>query len=262
MFADFMAKSGEAFDPKKARDMDYMIDKLQKFAQSGPADLVKDKVMSFGVSEGMFTAMRRGVFTQKNYDAAPKFSNGEAKGLDAMNASMKNIWSKMEVGLGKVFAKDGPKLMKEIEGIIPPIMKLIGALMELAEKTKIFEWIGKSFEGWAMILNGVTDSVKDITENKGGLLEGIKSKGKDIWQTDKDIVKWITSGDIGADIADKVYAPPKVAGGSGSTTNHAHVSQTFHGPVDPNKVRKASHEGVQSGINSAVRNSHAQKQRN
>lgn len=197
MFSDFMAKMGEPFDRSKARDMDYMLSSLQKFAQSGDADVVKDKVMSFGVSENMFAAMRQNAFRPEVFKNAPKYSEGQAMQLAKTNAAWSNLGQTIEMAFGKFNSKHGLKMVQDITKVTGSILALANSLATLADKFKIFEKISDAFEGLAMIGDIMSGKgVKGFDTSAGGMWDILKGGFITAKEYEKDNHLAMTAGVI------------------------------------------------------------------
>jgi len=178
------------FDPARARDTFYVMEQLQKFAQSGvPEDLANNVMKSFGLGEGTIAAMRRNVFRPEIFAKAPTYSAGETKQLDRVNVAWSNLGQKIQMAFGRFTARHGMQLVTDISKITDQVVKLTDAFMKLADKLKFFQGIGKVFEGWTMIFNGLTGAVNEVTGNKGGVLEGLKNVGSDIFKGASDAAK-------------------------------------------------------------------------
>ena len=88
------------FDKAKMTDTFYVLQKLQEYAKTVPANVAKDVIGSFGVNEGTLAAMQRGAFSAKNLNAAPKYSEGEIKNLDKINVAWGNLGNRIEMAIG------------------------------------------------------------------------------------------------------------------------------------------------------------------
>lgn len=132
------------FDPKRARDTFYVMEQLQKFAKTAPADVGNSVLKSFGVSEGTIAGMRRGVFNQQAFAKAPSYSDKEIGALDKANVAWSNLGNKIEMAFGHFNAKHGGALVNDISKIVTQVIKLAEALQHVAEKLKLFTIFEKS----------------------------------------------------------------------------------------------------------------------
>ncbi len=165
------------FDPSKARDTFYVLEQLQKFAQSVPEDVGNAMIKSFGVSDSMMAAMRRNAFKPEVMAKAPVYSQGEINTLNKIDVAWSNIGNKIQIAMGHLTAKHGLGLVNEISGLITQVMKLVDAFTILAEKLQLIKGIGKVFEGWTAIFKGITE----IAEGKVKL-EDVKSGASDFFK--------------------------------------------------------------------------------
>lgn len=157
------------FDPSRMRDTFYMMTKLQEAAQKLPKDVGLQALKAWGLSEGTIAAMQRNAFNPGVMNRAPIYGTREQAALDRANIAWENLGHHIEMAFGHFNAKHGQELVKGIADITEHVVHLAEALVKIAEKIKIFDAIGKAFEGWAMILNGVNstvDAVADLDDPK------------------------------------------------------------------------------------------------
>lgn len=189
-----MVANKVGFDPAKARDTLYVMQQLQKFAQQVPNDVGNNMLKSFGLSENVIAAMRRNAFRPEVMAKAPTYSDNEIKSLDRANVMWSNLGNQIKMGLGHLTAKFGPTLIKDIGQIVPEVMKLVGALAQLADKLKVISVLGKVFEGWGLIFKGMSGLVDDFTEGLEELRDRNTKPGEErsifpSWNTVKERYK-------------------------------------------------------------------------
>lgn len=155
-----------AEDIKKfAEQPQLLIQRLQEYAQKETnAGLRNEVLKSFGVSDGMIAAMTRGAFRPEALARAPTYSDKEVGQLDKANIAWSNLGNKIEMAVGHFNAAHGGELVKDISLITDKVIGLANAFERMAQKTHLFNWIGKSFEGWAMILDHVPEAIDKILE--------------------------------------------------------------------------------------------------
>lgn len=139
------------FDEKQARDTFYVLEQLQKFAQVVPADVAGQMIKSFGVSEGVFAAMKKNAFRPDMLAKAPTYSNSEIENLSRAQVIWGNLGNKVEMAFGRFTAKHGAGVAGDISELVDKIILLSEALVRLSEKLQIFKLIGKSIEGIALV---------------------------------------------------------------------------------------------------------------
>ena len=254
MFTNWLRESEhENFDPRQAlADPEYMLQRLQKFAQSSyDPMLLKEKIGSMLPGDGMFAALRQGVFNQKNYSQASVLSDGEAKNLAKVKADVANIFEKLEVNLGKMISKHGPQLLKDIERVIPKILQLTNALLQLAERLKVFESIGIVISAIADTTGAASDVVEELSghkpDNKKGTWEKTKDLAGHMWEK--------LNADIGAKQADAekwraAHPNLKMPWADWANKHSVHVNNTnnFHGNHDPKQVGDHVAKGTKKAI--------------
>ncbi len=249
-----VANAVGGIDINRVRDVTYMMGKLQEAAQKLPKDIGNNVLKSFGISEGTIAAMRRNAFNPAAFAKAPTYSDKEVNQLDKSNIAWSNLGNKIQMAMGHLNAKHGLALVNDISLLTDKVFLLIGAFEKLAEKMKLISLIGKSFEGWGMILTGVTNAVGDVQKDKNGIGSGLANKLGDIIQGTAEAAHgaYLT--------AKEAIAPPTPAfHGSGNTTHSTtfHQNITHHGDAKDTKAVKDAHK---TAINHAFRQRSAQGQ--
>lgn len=133
------------FDPAKARDTFYVMEKLQQFARQAPADLGNMVLKSFSVGEGVIAAMRQNAFRPDVFARAPLYSEAEQTQLQRVGAMWSNLFQKIEMAFGHLNAKHGGQLINDLSKITDKVIILTDKLLVLAEKFKVFDKIGTVF---------------------------------------------------------------------------------------------------------------------
>jgi hypothetical protein len=168
-----LVASTVGFDPNKARDTFYVMKQLQQFAQKVPADVGNQVLKSFGVSEGVISAMRRNVFRPEVFKKTPAYSGTEIAALDRANIAWGNLGQKIAMAFGHFNALHGNQLAKDISLITTQTIHLVEALTRLSERLKVFEYLGKTVEGTAntfKLVGEVLDKIDGKSSKKGDLL--------------------------------------------------------------------------------------------
>lgn len=151
------------FDPKRARDTFYVLEQLQKFARTVPNDIGNSVIKSFGVSDGTIAAMRRNAFTPAVMAKAPTYSDNEIGALDRANIAWSNLGTKIEMAVGRFNAKHGGQLVNDISQVTDKVLSLVEAFTRLSEKLKLFQLLGKAFEGWTHIFGLAAEGVDAVS---------------------------------------------------------------------------------------------------
>lgn len=173
-----MVANKVGFDLNKARDTAYVMQQLQKFAQSVPQDVGNQMLKSFGVSEGTIAAMRRNMFTQENFAKAPTYSDKEVSTLNKVDVAWANLGQTVQMAIGHFTSKHGLSLVNDLAKATAEILKLANAFTVLADKIKLFDTIDQVFKGWGMIFQIIGTGIDKLTGFMG-------KQGKDNGLTDK-----------------------------------------------------------------------------
>lgn len=152
------------FDPSRARDTFYVMEKLQEFAKKVPRDVGTAMLASFGLTEGVIAAMYRNTFRPELMAKAPRYSESEITTLNKVDVAWSNIFTKIKMAMGHLVARHGLILVKDISHLVDTVTKLANSFVVLAEKIKLVEIVGKIFEGWSMIFDLITKSIGAMME--------------------------------------------------------------------------------------------------
>jgi len=164
-----------------AKTPELLMQRLQQYAKRETnAGLRNEVLKSFNISDNMISAMVRGAFRPDVLKKAPIYSDKEIGALDKANIAWGNLGNKIEMAIGHFNARHGVQLVSDISKITDKVLKLVEAFTTLAEKLKIFSLIGKSLEGLTLLFDKIGESVTGITKDKGGILKGMVSEGKEI----------------------------------------------------------------------------------
>lgn len=170
-FSQFASKV-QNLDTSKLRDTEYMMKKLQEYAQLEP-DVTRANVVmqSFGLTEDVIAAMRQGAFTKERLAKAQIFSNKEIGVLQKMHATWGNIVHDFELGIGKMSTKFGPDFLDAINQISKAFLRLIEVLIKLTTEYKVFEKM-------ASAIDKIADTANIFTgKSKNKLAKDIEEKG-------------------------------------------------------------------------------------
>ncbi len=244
------------FDPSKARDTFYVLNKLQEYANAtkNTPDLANRVMASFGLTDGTIAAMRRNAFQAKTLSQAPIYSDRETQQLNKVDVAWSELGHKIEMAMGHLTAKHGLGLVKEISQITDQVMKLIDAFVTLAEKLKVFQLIGEAFKGWNLIFKGLNGTVDAINKNKGGTVQGIKDQGKSFMESIR------LAGQGAFETLTESASRPKVAlAGGGGATHNTNIHQNLHFQHD-GKDHARTGDSVKKAVQGALRQMPAQNQ--
>lgn len=193
------------FDPKRARDTFYVLEQLQKFAKTVPADVGNAMLKSFGLSENIISSMRRNAFRPDVLGAAPTYSDKQINSLNKVDVAWSNLGNKIQMAFGQITARDGLRIVNEISKMTTEVLKLVDALVKLTDKMKVFQVIGKVFEGWSGIIGGLTESFEGVSRmgdfknptnpKEQGVGAWIKQAAKNDWESAKMNARYFMSQD-------------------------------------------------------------------
>jgi hypothetical protein len=157
---------------KWATDSALLGKRLQQFADlKGILPAFRNMILdSFHLSDAFKADLARGAFEPGKLAKAPTYSGSDVDNLNRADIAWKNMAFNIDMAVGKFNALHGAKLAGEIEKIVKQILVLADSLDKLAEKVKVFKLIGKSLEGWDLILEKInkTSPPNDIVQEPAG----------------------------------------------------------------------------------------------
>ena len=144
-----------------------MLMKLQQYANKEKnKGLLREVLSNFGLDAGMISALERNAFRPEILARAPVQSASDIAANSQNNVEWANLATKFEQGIGHLNAKFGGKLVKDISGVSAEVIRLVDSFARLADKIHLIEGIGKIFEGWDLIFNGLIKVVDAFSDPK------------------------------------------------------------------------------------------------
>lgn len=228
-----MVANKVGLDPKKARDTFYVLEQLQKYAQSVDSDVGNAMLKSFGLSEGVIAAMRRGTFNAKNFAAAPTYSDPEALRLSKIDAAWSNLGQKIQMMVGHLNSKHGLQLITDISKLTNEVLKLADALISVADKFKVFEGVTKVFEMMTFAVESLRNPMKPF-------MAGAELGGK-----------------AGSAARDFLFPPTPNTGGGNTSNQNQTINQTLIFQHDGKDAQRTS-DSVKRSTREVLRQMNAQ----
>lgn len=140
------------------------VQRMQEYAQKEPDKALARRVIESLVGdESMTAAVMQNAFTPDALSHAAVYSGKDTKALKEGQQAISDLNNSIEMALGRFTAKHGKELIGEIKPVVDQIFKLAEAFDHLAEKSHLFDWIGKVFEGWTLIFTGLTKTIDELT---------------------------------------------------------------------------------------------------
>lgn len=249
-----MVANKVGFDMNRARDSFYVMQQLQKFAQTVPADVSNNLLKSFGVSEGTIQAMRRNAFNPSALAHSPVYSDKERERLDKTNIAYKNLGVNIEMALGRLTAKHGMTLLKDISAVTKGVLKMVDSFVTLGEKLEVFKILTAVFEGWGKIfelIGGVADSLGEHTSGKNNDVKKGQARGQNLPGMNA----------VGDFVTRALSGVPTIPRTGFAEAQGINIEQniTHYGDAKDTKAVKDSHQKI---ARDAYRQMHAQSQGN
>lgn len=166
----FAQKGGNVTAEDIARYQEHPEELLQKLQQYAHTEknkgLRNDVLSSFGLGGNMISALDRNAFSPEMLKKAPTYSDSQISNLDKANAAWKNLGTTIEMIFGKINAKHGLGFVNDISKLLPPIQKVVAALVSFAEKVHLFEGLGKIFDGMAKAIDTIGSAIERLEKSK------------------------------------------------------------------------------------------------
>lgn len=254
-------------DKSKMRDTFYMMEKLQQFAKQTklPTAIANQALESFGLSPGTIAAMRKNAFNPEAMGNASIYTDKQTQALQRMNAQWGNLSDRWEKMIGRLNAKHGGQLIKDLTEISTGFEKLINSVMRLAEQLKVFTLLSGAVREIAGILGVASDEI-DVLTGKRSSKDVVADWRKNYDKLPATIQFAVQAGDALAGrgkpmdprAAEAALQTAMAANGTGMQMQQ---TQNFYGPAEPAKVGAAARAGVEKGISDSVRQSQALKRK-
>lgn len=239
-----LANHNKDFDIKRVRDTFYVMQQLQKFAMTTPADVGGAALKTFGLSEGVIAGMRRGAFNAKNLGGAPTYSDQEVANLDKANIAWSNLGNKIAMAVGKFNAAHGGQLVNDITKVVDAVLLLADALTKAAEALKAFEVFGKTMSLAADFLGGTSVGAKGMSTDQ---FKAAYSGGGRLGMA-------YTKSPLGGSMAAAYGRPnvPATVGAPAGSTQNIKIDQSLHFQHD-GKDHKKTGDSVKKATQGAFR---------
>lgn len=165
-------------DKNRLRDTFYVMDKLREFAQKtkNTPDIANDILKSFGLDEKTIQVMRTSRVELDKISQSKLLNPNEVGNLSKVNLAWQDLWHKIEVFSGKMVAKDGLALVKDLSKATDQVLKMGAAFEKLAQSLRLIEGAGVVFEGWGNIFSGISTAVDKLSEMAGSKSGANKAK--------------------------------------------------------------------------------------
>lgn len=143
-----------------SKSPDKLLQRLQEYAaREKDAGFRNEVLKSFGIGDDMIAALSRKAFRLEILQKAPTYSDSETKNLDKANVAWSNLGNTIEMAVGKLNAKYGVDLVKNLEMITKEALKLTTAFIDFAKSAHVFEVIGMAIKGWTLIFQELKELV-------------------------------------------------------------------------------------------------------
>lgn len=262
------------FDPSKARDTFYVLEKLQAFAKIAPPDVGGHVLRNFGLSDNMLQFLR-----QNNLDISKiqaPYSDKSIARAAKMSAALDNLGMRFRLFLGGFALQHGDHLIsilgrtltviQDVTKAVSTLMKDFPAMRDVAVAAGVAiaaAWapVTAAVAGLVLLLN----EVQKYREGKDSLFNG-KSGVYDspFAQAPSKLMNWLTSSEAmwGANDTTKRPAGAKsIFDEDKKPAGNSTVNQTFNFQHDGKNARDVG-DSAKRGIREAYRQLPSQPQVN
>ncbi len=128
---------------------------------------------AYGLSDNIMAGMAKGIFRPENMaqQRPDVYSEKEVEALNKSNIAWSNLNAHIEKAIGHFNAAHGGQLVRDFTILTDVVMKLAEALVQLAERAHVFDYLQQAFTWLEHAVNRI--SFKDVQS-------GIKEVGGDI----------------------------------------------------------------------------------
>lgn len=131
------------FDPAKARDTFYVMDKLREFARQAPPDIGNSVLRSFGLSDDTIQFMRKSKIELDKIRPTNVYSSSEIERLSKIHVAWENLWNTLKYFMGHGVANFGMPVVKELASAMDLVMKFTTAIETLIRRFPVLGDVGK-----------------------------------------------------------------------------------------------------------------------
>lgn len=150
-----------------------MIKRVQQFVDqemktTGDRGMINMVLQGLGLS-AMAPSFFKGDFRPEQLVKAKdmaRFSEGDLASLDVVQQKLADISNTIEVSLGKLAGKFGPRLLADVQKLLPAMTDLAVQFTKLVDAVMKTGAIDKVFEGWTTIFKGLGIAVEAFTDSK------------------------------------------------------------------------------------------------
>lgn len=244
-FTSLIFKGG--IDRSKMSDMNYVMSRIEHFAKTAPPNIVRAALATYGFSDAMIGLLRVNKYDVKNLK--PDISEKEANSLNNYAIAWTNLFRSFQLFAGRQVLPIAGQALKTMSEDFKLVTNMINNLKKLAisfpTTAKI---IGLSlaaiFAPWTTAIVALAYILSEIQKFREGNKDNIINKGKDMLTTKNDPIGNFMKNNIPT-LSD--FLIPQRGQGLQQQTNggaKVEVNQTFHGPTEPHKTKKATKGGI------------------
>jgi len=156
------------FDVRRARDTEYVLNKLREYAQKTKGLPESNKILaSFGLSNDVIQTLKTSTLDLEKVSLSHRYAPGEINALNKMAIAWSQLGDKVEHALGRLNVRFGPSLLKDLFQLTDAVLKLVNAFASLAEKLQVLKGISKLINITAGVTEFAAKDVDLIRKGKG-----------------------------------------------------------------------------------------------
>ncbi len=229
-----------------AKDPVKLMQRLQEYAlKEQNIGLRNETLKSFGLSEGVITAMSKNAFRPDVFKRAPTYSDKEISSLSKADVAWANLNQKIQMAMGHLTAKHGQQLIQDFSNMVTVITRLADAVLYLVENLKILKGISFVFSDLAKTTENFNAAYKKEGGFFGALGERASAVGNAYYDMVKDFAKKLDPN-VQTDISPNVK--PMQAPSKNQNINIKQDLHFQHDGKDHKKTSSSVHKAVQDSF--------------
>lgn len=193
------------FDPARARDTFYVMNKLMEFARIYPhADIANSVLKSFGISDNMFQFLRTNKTEIDKLRPSNIFTEREIQTLARVDAQWERFWRRIKIVMGSITTVIGPPIVGALENSLKALEFLFKKFSEFIKKIspdfkflkETLAAIGIGVLAWVSPLTGaisaiifLLDQFQKMREGKSNIFSGFLDWQKEMHDLNKEKMK-------------------------------------------------------------------------
>lgn len=161
-FAATMGMGSRVDVEKFMKNPELLLQKLQEYSKKEKNIGIRNEVLSSFVPKNVAGALAQNAFTPEVMKKAPVYSDKDLAGLAAANAAWKNLEDSITRAWASLNGQHGGQIMRALQAVLNVTIKIVGAILDVADKFHLFDLLEKSVKPAIALLNMAVQGISDL----------------------------------------------------------------------------------------------------